>query len=65
MILLQIDPVFGNEPEIVYESFYKIENTSIFYIRHYRWLRNLICQLPPNNKVDYLICIIQQILDFL
>jgi hypothetical protein len=25
----------------------------------------LIRQLPPNNKVDYLICIIRRILDFL
>ncbi len=69
--LFQIDHTFGNEFEIVYESFYKIENTSIFAwfsildIGHYCWLHNLICRLPLNNKVDYLIFTIQQILNFL
>jgi hypothetical protein len=71
VILLQVDPGFGNELEIVYEGFYKTKDTSIFAwssifgIGHHRWLRNLIRQLPPNNKVDYLICTIQHILDFL
>jgi hypothetical protein len=30
VILLQIDPASGDEPEIVYEGCYEIENTSIF-----------------------------------
>jgi hypothetical protein len=44
VILLQIDPTFGDEPETIYEGFYKTENTSIFTwssilsVRHYRWL---------------------------
>jgi hypothetical protein len=71
MILLQVDLASGDEPEIVYEGFYKIENTSkfawssIFYVRHYRWLCGPIRQLPPNSKANYLVCTIQHILDFL
>jgi hypothetical protein len=44
VILLQIDPIFGNEPKTICEFFYKIENTSIFAwssipsVGHYRWL---------------------------
>jgi hypothetical protein len=30
MILLQVDIASSDEPEIVYESYYKTENTSIF-----------------------------------
>jgi hypothetical protein len=30
-----------------------------------RWLRGLICQLPPNNKANYLVRTICRILDFL
>jgi hypothetical protein len=71
VILLQVNPVSGNEPETIYEGYYETENTSIFAwssvpgVGHYRWLRGLIRQLPPNNKVDYLVCTIQHILDFL
>jgi hypothetical protein len=71
VILLQIDLIFGDEPETVYESCYEIEDTSIFAwsliygVRHYRWLCGPIRQLPLNNKVDYLIHIVQRILDFL
>jgi len=48
MILLQVDLAFNNEPKIVYESFYKTKNTSIFAwslipgVGHYRWLCGLI-----------------------
>jgi hypothetical protein len=30
VILLQVDPVSGDEPEIVYEGCYKTKDTSIF-----------------------------------
>jgi hypothetical protein len=56
VILLQVDPTFGDKPEIVCEGCYKTKDTSIFTwssvlsIRHYRWLHGLICQLPPNSK---------------
>jgi hypothetical protein len=30
VILLQVNPAFGNELETVYEGYYKTENTSIF-----------------------------------
>jgi hypothetical protein len=71
VILLQINPTYGDEPKNVYEGFYKIEYTSIFAwfsirsIGHYRWLCNLICWLIPNSKSDYLICTIQHILNFM
>jgi hypothetical protein len=71
VILLQVDPTFGDELETVCESYYKTGDTSIFAwfsipgIRHYRWLCSPIRQLPPNNKVDYLVRTIQHILDFL
>jgi len=71
VILLQVDLAFGNEPKIVYEGFYEIEDTSIFAwssilgVGHYRWLCSPIHQLPLNNKVDYLIRTIQCILNFL
>jgi hypothetical protein len=71
MILLQVDPAFGDELEIVYESCYKIENTSIFAwssvpnVGHYRWLRGSICRLLHNSKANYLVHTIQRILDFL
>ncbi len=71
MILLQINPAFGDKPETIYEGCYEIKDTSIFAwslipdIGHYRWLCNSIHQLPPNSKVNYLICTIQCILDFL
>jgi hypothetical protein len=71
VILLQVDPAFGDELETVYEGCYQIEETSIFAwssisgVGHYRWLRDPIRQLPPNNKADYLVHIIQRILNFL
>jgi hypothetical protein len=71
VILLQIDPAFGDEPKTVSEGFYKIEDISIFAwssildIRHYHWLCGLICRLPPNSKADYLIRTIRPVLDFL
>jgi hypothetical protein len=49
VILLQVNPVFGDEPETIYEGLYKIRNTSIFAwssipcVGHYCWLLNLIC----------------------
>jgi hypothetical protein len=51
VILLQVDPAFGNELEIIYEGFYKIEDILIFAwfsihgFGHYRWLHNL-CRNP-------------------
>jgi hypothetical protein len=48
VILLQVDPVSGDEPEIVYEVFYEIEDTSVFTwssilnVGHYRWLHGPI-----------------------
>ncbi len=71
MILLQVDPAFGDERETVYESCYETRDTFIFAwssvpsVGHYRWLHGLIRRLPPNNKVDYLVCTIRRILDFL
>jgi hypothetical protein len=71
VILLQVNPTFGDEPEIVCEGCYKIEGTSIFAwssipdVGHYRWLRGRIHQLPPNNKIDYLVRTIRRILNFL
>jgi hypothetical protein len=71
VILLQIDPAFGDEPKTVYEGCYKIEDTSIFAwssipsVGHYRWLRGLIRRLPPNSKADYLARTIRHILNFL
>ncbi len=61
VILLQVDPASGDEPEIVCEGCYEIEDTSIFAwssipgVGHYRWLRGPIRRLPPNSKVDYLV----------
>ncbi len=71
VILLQVDPASGDEPEIVYEGCYEIEDTSIFAwssvpgVGHYRWLRGPICRLLPNSKADYLVRTIWRILDFL
>jgi hypothetical protein len=71
VILLQVDPASSDEPEIVCEGCYETENTSIFAwssvpdVSHYRWLRDLIRRLPPNNKADYLVRTIRRILDFL
>jgi hypothetical protein len=71
VILLQVDPVFNDEPEIVCEGCYEIEYIFIFAwfsvpgIGHYRWLRGPIRRLLPNDKADYLICTIRHFLDFL
>jgi hypothetical protein len=48
-ILLQVNPVSGDEPETICEGCYEIEDTSIFAwfsilgIGHYCWLHGLIC----------------------
>ncbi len=48
VILLQVDHAFGDEPEIVCEGCYKIENTFTFAWSlilddgHYRWLLSLV-----------------------
>jgi hypothetical protein len=71
VILLQVDPASGDEPEIIYEGCYESEDTSIFAwslvlgVRHYRWLRGPIRRLPPNSKAEYLVRTIRRILDFL
>jgi len=71
VILLQVDPASGDEPETVCEGCYETEDTSIFAwssvpgVGHYRWLHGLIRRLPPNSKVDYLVRTIRRILDFL
>jgi len=71
VILLQVDPTFGDEPETVYEGCYETKDTSIFVwssvsgIGHYRWLRSPIRRLPPNSKADYLVRTIECILNFL
>jgi hypothetical protein len=71
VILLQVDPASGDEPETFCEGCYESEDTSIFAwslvpgIDHYRWLRGSIPQLLPNSKVDYLVHTIWHILDFL
>ncbi len=71
MILLQVDPAFGDEPKTICEGCYETEDTSIFAwfsvpnVGHYRWLRGPIRRLLLNNKADYLIRTIQRILDFL
>ncbi len=71
VILLQVDLVFGDEPETVCEGCYETEDTSIFAwslvpgVGHYRWLHGPIRRLPPNSKADYLVRTIWCILDFL
>jgi hypothetical protein len=71
VILLQVDPISGDELEIVCASCYETEDASIFAwssilnIGHYCWLRSSICRLPPNCKVNYLVCTIWYILNFL
>ncbi len=71
VILLQVDPASGDEPETVCEGYYETKDTSIFAwflipgVGHYRWLHGSICRLPPNSKADYLVRTIWRILDFL
>jgi len=61
VILLQVNPASGDEPEIVCEGYYEIENTSIFAwssifgVGHYRWLHSPIRQLLSNSKAYYLV----------
>jgi hypothetical protein len=71
VILLQVDPTSGDEPETVCEGCYETEDTSIFAwssvlgVGHYHWLTGPIRRLPPNSKADYLVRTIRRILDFL
>jgi len=71
VILLQVDLVSGDKPETICEGCYETGDTSIFAwfsvpgVGHYRWLRGLICRLPPNSKADYLVHTIRRILNFL
>jgi hypothetical protein len=71
VILLQVDPASGDEPETVCEGCYDTEDTSIFAwssvpgVGYYRWLRDPIRRLPPNSQADYLVRTIRRILDFL
>jgi hypothetical protein len=64
VILLQVDPVSGDEPKTVCEGCYKIEDISIFTwslvpnVGHYHWLHGPIRRLLPNSKADYLVCTI-------
>jgi hypothetical protein len=61
VILLQVGPAFGDEPETVYEGYHKTENISIFAwsslpnVGHYHWLHGPIHQLLPSSKVNYLV----------
>ncbi len=71
VILLQVHLAFGNELKTIYEGIYEIEDTSIFAwfsilnVGHYHWLHNPINWLPPNNKANYLVHTIRNILNFL
>jgi hypothetical protein len=71
VILLQVDPAFGDKLKTVCEACYEIEDISIFAwssvlgVGHYRWLHGPICPPPPNSKVDYLVRTIRRILNFL
>jgi hypothetical protein len=71
VILLQVDPAFGDKLETVCEGCYETEDTSIFTwslvpdVRHYRWLHGPIRRLPPSSKADYLLRTIRHILNFL
>ncbi len=70
VILLQV-PVSSNEPEIICEGCYQIEDTFIFAwfsvpgVGHYHWLHGSIRRLPTNSKADYLVRTIHHILYFL
>jgi len=61
VILLQVDLTSDDKPKIVYEGYYKTQDTSIFAwfsipnVGDYCWLHNSIRRLPPNIKVDYLV----------
>jgi hypothetical protein len=70
VILLEVDPASGDEPETVCENCYEIEDTSIFAwssifgVGHYCWFHGSIRQLPPNTKTNYVAHTIRRILDF-
>jgi hypothetical protein len=61
VILLQVDPASGDKLETVYESCYETKDISVFAwssvpgVGHCHWLCDPICQLPPNNKANYLV----------
>jgi hypothetical protein len=69
--LVTSHPASSDEFKTVCENCYEIEDTSIFAwfsisdVKHYWWLRGPIRRLPLNSKVDYLVCTICRILDFL
>jgi hypothetical protein len=71
VILLQVNPAFDDESEIVYEGYYKTDDTFIFAwssvlgVGHYRWLHRPIRRLLLNGEADYLVRTIRRILDFL
>jgi len=71
LILLQVDPTFGDESKTVCEGCYETEDNFIFTwslvpgLGHYCWLHGLIHQLLLNSKADYLVRIIRHILNFL
>ncbi len=71
VILLQVDLASDDEPEIVCEGCYEIEDTfmfawsSILGVGHYRWFCGPIHRLPLNSNANYLVRTIQRILDFL
>ncbi len=71
VILLQVNPVFDDEPETVCEGYYETKDTSIFTwssvlgVGHYHWLHGRIRRLPPNGMANYLVHTIRRILDFL
>jgi len=71
VILLQVDPAFGDEPKTICKGCYETKDNSIFAwssildVGHYHWLHGPIRQLPPNSKADYLVCTVRHVLDFL
>jgi len=71
VILLQVNPIFSDELEIVCEGYYETKDTSIFAwssipdVGHYYWLHSPIRRLPLNSKTNYLVRTIQHILNFL
>jgi hypothetical protein len=71
VILLQVDPTFGDKPEIICDGCYETKDISIFTwfsipnIGHYHWLCGLICRLFFNSEADYLVHIVHRILYFL
>jgi hypothetical protein len=58
VILLQVDPASGDEPETICEGCYETKDIFIFAwslvpgVGHYRWLCSSIRRLPPNNKAS-------------